>query len=81
MVEVLKKITTRNILAISVVGVFLYLTMFIVTQASELITAATTDPATAAALGVGTVLIGTLVAKVSDIIQFFFRKKPANETS
>ena len=81
MVELSNKITTRNILAISVVGVFLYLTMFIVTQAPELIESAVDTPAKGAAVGVGLVLIGTLVTKVSDIIQFFFRKKPANETS
>lgn len=81
MAEISRKISTRNILAVSVVGVFLYLTVFVITQAPELIEGVLSTPETAAAAGVGTVLIGTLIAKVSDVIQFYFRKKPSNEPS
>ena len=76
--EVLKKLTVRNTLALSTCGVFLYLTYTAVTNPSELIKIAEQNTGWAVS---GAILVGTLVAKVSDIYQFFFRKPQAKETT
>jgi len=76
--EVLKKFTVRNTLALATCGVFLHLTYTSVTNPTELINIAENNTGWAVS---GAILVGTLVAKVSDIYQFFFRKPQNKETT
>lgn len=76
--ELKEKLTTRNIIAVSTVGVFLYLTTFVILNGEEVAEFVAKNPgvSTSAAL-----LVGALVAKVSDVYQFFFRKAQTTESS
>jgi hypothetical protein len=79
MSDIVKKLTTRNILALTFSGVFLFLTTFTVVNFQQIATTLHANPEYAGYIVGGGVLIGTLVAKVSDIVTFFFRKNPSNE--
>jgi len=73
-----KKLTTRNILALSTVGVFLYAVIFSLQNPEQVL--GIIDEAPKGVILGGGIIIGTFVAVVKDVFTFFFRKKPENET-
>lgn len=75
--EFAKKLTTRNILALSTVGVFLYAVIYSLQNPNILIQ--TIEETPNGIVLVGGIIIGTFVAVVKDVYTFFFRKRPEKE--
>lgn len=78
-----RKLTTRNIIALATVAVFLYGGIFALENANELVTQVENeDPKTAFVLGgAGGALLTALVLVSKEVYFFYFRKKPASEPS
>jgi len=74
--EVLKKLTTRNILALATGGTFLWAVVYVLTNLGVIADLVTTEPAAA---GIGGLIVGAFLTIATKVYDFFFRKKPANE--
>ncbi len=73
----LEKLTTRNIIALSVTGTFLLVILQMTYDAEDMLVIVQDN--TEWVIG-GAVIFGALIAKFSDIIQFFFRKPQEKES-
>jgi len=69
--KILEKITTRNILALSTTAVFLTVVLQMTFNAAALLVLVAEN--TEWIIG-GAIIFGALIAKWSDMIQFFFRR-------
>jgi len=71
--EILKKLTTRNILAQSIIGTFLYGIIYGLHNIESVAKAIESS-------SVLSLLLGTFIAIVPVVVYFYFRKPPTNET-
>ncbi len=69
--QLIEKLTTRNIIALTITFAFITVVMQITFNAEDLIVALDSNKEWVFA---GGIIIGALIAKFSDIIQFYFRK-------
>jgi len=76
-VKILEKLTTRNIIALSVTATVLVSVMQMVFNAEKLLVIVADNTEWVIT---GAFLFGVLTAKWSDIIQFFFRKSQDKES-
>ena len=71
------KLTTRNIIALATVGIFLRTVDYLITNGPEIIEVVNeTEPAVVGAAGI---VVGAFVVVTKDVYTFFFRKKPKEE--
>lgn len=75
--QLLEKLTTRNIIALSMTFAFITVVIQMTFNAKDLIVTLDENKEWVFA---GGIIIGALIAKLSDIIQFYFRK-PQNKES
>lgn len=75
--RILEKLTARNIIALSITGAFITVVMQMTFNAKELIVILQEN---AEWVFGGGMIIGALIAKFTDIIQFYFRKPQAKES-
>jgi len=74
--ELLEKITTRNIIALSVTGTFLVVIGQMSFNPQELIVILQDNSEFVVS---GAIIFGALIAKWTDIVQFYFRKPQSKE--
>jgi len=74
--EVLKKMTTRNIIALSVTGTFLVVIGQMTFNPQDLIVILKENSEWVVT---GAIIFGALIAKWTDIVQFYFRKPQSKE--
>lgn len=72
-----EKITTRNIIALSVTGVFLIVIGQMIFNPGKLLVVVADNTEW---IVTGAIIFGVLLGKWSDIIQFYFRKPQSKET-
>lgn len=76
--ELIKKLTTRNILALATAAVFLWTIVFTLINLDVISNLIATD---ATAAGISGLLVGAFLVTVKDVYQFFFRKSQAKEST
>ena len=69
--KILERLTVRNIIALAFVGTFLTVVLQMTFNADQLVV--TLKDNTEFVIG-GAIIFGALITKLSDIIQFFFRR-------
>lgn len=74
--QIIEKLTTRNIIALSITFTFIALVLQMTFNATALIVVLQENSEFVIA---GGIVIGALIVKLSDIIQFYFRKPRSNE--
>ena len=74
--QVLEKLTTRNIIALSITFTFIIVVMQMTFNAKELLVVVEDNKEWVFA---GGIIIGALITKFTDIVQFFFRKSSSKE--
>ena len=74
--QVLEKLTTRNIIALSIVGTFITVVLQMTFNAKDLLVLVEDNKEWVFA---GGIIIGALIVKLTDIIQFYFRKPQKGE--
>jgi len=75
--KLLEKLTTRNLIALSVTGMFLIVIGQMAFNPQQLIVVLTEHSEWVVT---GAVIFGALIAKWTDIIQFYFRKPQSKES-
>lgn len=76
--DIMKRLTTRNIMALATTGVFLFSVVYSLINSDVVI--ATIDEAPKGVILGGGIIIGTFVAVVKDVYSFFFRKAQKKES-
>jgi len=75
-IEIMKRLTTRNIIALSMTATVLTVILQMTFNAKELIVTIAENQEWVVT---GAIIFGFLIAKYSDIIQFYFRKSQSKE--
>jgi len=74
--QILEKLTTRNIIALAIVGTFIAVVLQMTFNAKELLVLVEDNKEW---IFGGGIVIGALIVKLTDIIQFYFRKPSSSE--
>ena len=74
--QIIEKLTTRNIIALSMIFTFITVILQMTFNATALIVIL--EENSEWVFG-GGIIIGALIVKITDIIQFYFRKPQSNE--
>lgn len=78
MSEILKKLTVRNTIALSITGVVIGTAYRLITEPERLVV--TVQENKELVIG-GSIIFGAILAKWADIIQFYFRKPQSKESA
>ncbi len=76
--EIIKKFTTRNIIALSLTGTVLTVILQMTFNAEDMLVIVKENTEWVVT---GAFIFGALIAKFTDVIQFYFRKPQAKEST